>query len=124
MDMRTRKSSLSRQLFIGLLQGLLIMPPSVAQAQWTVHDPPQYVLQVKKRLEEANRWVQSYENAVKQLTTLGGILKTTEDLVVKQRNAIATMSSIGQTVRGIYQLKYQLEATGSLGRSEPSAGDL
>lgn len=108
--MRTRKPSLSRQLFIGLLLGLLMMPSPVAHAQWTVHDPPQYVLQVKKRIEEANRWLQSYENAAKQLTTLGGILKTAEDLVVKQRNAIATMSSIGQTVRGMYQLKNQLEA--------------
>ncbi len=108
--MKARKPSLPRQLFIGLLFGLLIMPPSAAQAQWTVHDPPQYVLQVKKRVEEANRWIQSYQNAVTQLTTLGGILKTTEDLVVKQQNAIATMSSIGQTVRGMYQLKNQLEA--------------
>ncbi len=98
-----------RQLLTGLL-ALLIIPPSVAQAQWTVHDPPQYVLQVKKRVEEANRWMQSYQKAVEQLTTLGGILKTTEELVTKQRNAITTMSSIGQTVRGMYQLKDQLEA--------------
>jgi len=105
-----REKSLLSQLTLGLLIGVLFMPPSVAQAQWTVHDPPQYVLQVKKRLEEANRWVQTYQNAVQQLTTLGGILKTTEDLMVKQRNAIATMSSIGQTVRGMYQLKDQFEA--------------
>jgi len=105
-----RKISLLSQLTLGLLVGVLLMPPSVAKAQWTVHDPPQYVLQVKKRLEEANRWVQTYQNAVQQLTTLGGILKTTEGLMVKQRNAISTMSSIGQTVRGMYQLKDQFEA--------------
>jgi len=105
-----RKISLLNQLTLGLLVGVLFMPPSVVRAQWTVHDPPQYVLQVKKRIEEANRWVQTYQNAVQQLTTLGGILKTTEDLMAKQRNAISTMSNIGRTVRGMYQLKDQLEA--------------
>jgi chromosome segregation ATPase len=44
------------------------------------------------------------------LTTLKGVLEKTEDLVAKQRNAITTMSNIGRTVRGVYQLKDQLEA--------------
>jgi chromosome segregation ATPase len=105
-----RKISLLSQLTLGLLVGVLFMPLSVVRAQWTVHDPPQYILQVKKRIEEANRWVQTYQNAVQQLTTLGGILKTTEDLMAKQRNAISTMSNIGRTIRGMYQLKDQLEA--------------
>src|SRR5262245_39553217 len=97
-----KRSTIVRQFLIGLLAGLLLTP-TTAQAQWTVYDPAQYALQVKKRIEEANRWIvtinqyaQMYEKAVQQVTTLTGILKTTEDLVIKQKNAIATMSNIGQ----------------------------
>lgn len=111
-----RKPSLARQLLIGLLLGALLMP-TTAQAQWTVYDPAQYALQIKKKIDEATRWLETvqhyaeiYEKAAQQVTTLGGILKTTEDLVAKQRNMIATMSNIGQTVRGAYRLKNQLEA--------------
>lgn len=110
-----RKPSLARQLLIGLLLGALLMP-TTAQAQWTVYDPAQYALQIKKKIDEATRWLETvrhyaeiYEKAAQQVTTLGGILKTTEDLVAKQRNMIATMSNIGQTVRGVYRLKNQLE---------------
>ena len=105
-----RKKSLFHHLAIGLLVGVFIMPPSVAQAQWTVFDPSQYALQVAKKVEEANRWIQHYTNLVQQLTTLGGVLKAADDLVAKQKNAITTMSNIGRTVRASFQLKDQLEA--------------
>lgn len=104
------------QLALGLIVGVLLMPPQIAQAQWTVYDPAQYALQIKKKIEEANRWIETvrhyaemYEKAVQQVTHLSGILKAADDLVAKQRNAINTMSSIGQTVRGAYQLRNQLE---------------
>jgi len=110
-----RQPTLAHQLLIGLLLGALLMPIT-AQAQWTVYDPAQYTLQIKKKIDEATRWLETvrhyaeiYEKAAQQVTTLGGILKTTEDLVAKQRNMIATMSNIGQTVRGTYRLKNQLE---------------
>jgi chromosome segregation ATPase len=86
------------------------MPPSTAQAQWSVFDPAQYTLQVSKRIEEANRWIQYHTNLIQQLTTLGGVLKAADDLVAKQKNAITTMSNIGRTVRASYQLKDQFEA--------------
>jgi hypothetical protein len=86
------------------------MPPSVAHAQWTVYDPAQYTLQVSKKVEEANRWIQHYTNLVNQLTTLGGVLRAADDLVAKQKNAITTMSNIGRTIRDSFQLKDQLEA--------------
>jgi len=105
-----RKKSLFHHLAIGLLVGVFIMPPSVAQAQWTVFDPSQYALQVAKKVEEANQWIQHYTNLVQQLTTLGGVLKAADDLVAKQKNAITTMSNIGRTVRASFQLKDQLEA--------------
>src|SRR5215475_3522484 len=107
---RMNRPTLARQLCLGLLIGVLITPTQTAQAQWTVFDPSQYVLQVNKRLEEAERYVKMFDNAVNQLTTLKGMLGQAEDLVAKQRNAITTMSNIGRTVRGVYQLKDQFEA--------------
>ena len=104
------RPTLARQICLGLLIGILITPTQTAQAQWTVFDPSQYALQVKKRLEEAERYVKMFDNAVKQFTTLKGVLEQAEDLVAKQRNAITTMSNIGRTVRGVYQLKDHLEA--------------
>ena len=105
-----RRKSLLHQFTLGLLIGAFIMPPSVARAQWTVFDPAQYTLQVAKKVEDANRWIQHHTNLVEQLTTLKGVLKKTEDLVAKQKNAITTMSNIGRTVRASFQLKDQLEA--------------
>jgi predicted nucleic acid-binding Zn-ribbon protein len=105
-----RKKSMLHHLVIALLVGIFIMPPSIVQAQWTVFDPSQYALQVTKKVEEANRWIQHYTNLVQQLTTLGGVLKAADDLVAKQKNAITTMSNIGRTVRASFQLKDQLEA--------------
>ena len=105
-----RKKSLLHQFTLGMLIGILLMPPSAAQAQWTVFDPSQYALQVSKKVEEANRWLQHYTNLVQQLTTLSGVLRRADDLVAKQKNAITTMSNIGRTVRASYQLKNQLEA--------------
>src|SRR5262245_54905162 len=100
-----RRPAIIRHFLIGLLFGTLLLPPT-AQAQWTGFDTAQYTLQFEKKIEEATRWVQTithyaqiYEKAAQQVTTLGGILKTTEDLIAKQRNMIVTMSNIGQTVR-------------------------
>jgi hypothetical protein len=104
-----RKKSLLH-LVLGLLVGVFIMPPSVARAQWTVYDPAQYTLQISKKIEEANRWIEHHTKLVEQLTTLKGVLQKTEDLVAKQNNAITTMSNIGRTVHGAYQLKNQVVA--------------
>jgi chromosome segregation ATPase len=106
-----------RQVVIGLILGLFIMPAPIAQAQWTVYDPAQYALQWEKRIEEANRWIQTishyariYENAVQQLTTIKGVLTQAERLVFHNSVWLATMSDIGRTVRGVFLLKNQLEA--------------
>ncbi len=105
-----KRKSLHHHFALGLLLGALILPPPVAHAQWTVYDLAQYTLQVTKKVEEANRWIQHYTNLSQQLTTLGGVLKAADDLVAKQKNAIITMSNIGRTVRASFQLKDQLEA--------------
>ncbi|MGH9754591.1 MAG: hypothetical protein ACREA2_17585 [Blastocatellia bacterium] len=105
-----RKKSTFYQLTLGLLIGALIIPAQPAQAQWAVHDPPQYALQIKKRIEEVQRHIQTFDNAVKQYTTLRGVLGNVEDMVAKQRNAINTMSNIGRTVRASLELKEQAQA--------------
>src|SRR5215510_12988880 len=105
-----KRKSLHYHFALGLLFSALSLPPSVAHAQWTVYDPAEFILQVTKKVEEANRWIQHYTNLVQQLTTLKGVLDKAEDLVSKQKNAITTMSNIGRTVRGAYQLKNQVEA--------------
>jgi hypothetical protein len=108
-----RKKSLFRQLTLGLLIGILIMPARPAQAQFgfgVVFDPKAYALQIEKRIEEAQRYVEMFDNAVQQLTTLKGVLEQSEELLAKQRNAITTISNIGRTVRASFQLKEQLEA--------------
>src|SRR5689334_17330886 len=115
--MRRRRPTFMQQMFIGLLLGLFIMPAPIAQAQWTVYDPAQYALQWEKRIEEANRWLQTishyariYENAVQHLTTIKGVFTQAEKLVFHNSVWLATMSDIGRTVRGVFLLKNQLEA--------------
>ena len=115
--MRRLRPTCMRQMLIGLILGLFIMPAPVAQAQWTVYDPAQYTLQWEKRIEEANRWIQTinhyariYENAVQQWTTLMGVLTQAEKLVFHNSVWLATMSNIGRSVRGVFLLKNQLEA--------------
>jgi hypothetical protein len=114
---RRHRPTFMRQVIIGLMLGLFIIPAPIAQAQWTVYDPAQYTLQWEKRIEEANRWIQTinhyakiYENAVQQWTTLMGVLTQAEKLVFHNSVWLATMSNIGRSVRGVFLLKNQLEA--------------
>ncbi|HXG64394.1 MAG TPA: hypothetical protein VNO70_04760 [Blastocatellia bacterium] len=115
--MRRLKLTFMRQVLIGFMLSLFIMPAQEARAQWTVYDPAQYALQWEKRIEEANRWVQTishyariYEKAAQQLTTLKGVLTEAEKLVFHNSVWLATMSNIGRSVRGVFLLKNQLEA--------------
>src|SRR5712691_9944095 len=88
---------------------MIPMIPVPARAQilgGIVYDPTNYALQVEKRVEEAARWVQTidhyarmYENAVRQLTTLTGVLKTAEQHLGFHRQTLTTISSIGKTIR-------------------------
>lgn len=108
-----RKKSLLYHFTLGLLIGALIMPGQPVHAQFgfgVVFDPKAYALQIEKRLEEARRHVQTFDNAVKQFTTLKGVLEKADELVAKNRNTIKTMANIGRTVRATLQLKDQAEA--------------
>lgn len=117
MEKITIRPSLVKQMLIGLIIGLSLIPLPTARAQWTVYDPAQYALQWEKRIEGANRWVETighyariYENAVRQLTTLTGVLTQAEKLVFHNSVWLATMSNVGRMVRGVFLLKNQLEA--------------
>src|SRR5258708_23401155 len=92
-----------------------LLPTQPARAQilgGVVYDPTNYALQVEKRVEEAARWVQTidhyarmYENAVRQLTTLTGVLKTAEQHLGFHKETLTTISSIGKTIRTSFRVK-------------------
>jgi chromosome segregation ATPase len=111
-----RKLSLIKQLLIGLLLGIIITPAQPAQAQWTVFDPTSYAAQIEEMAREMDRWMQTvqhytamYDKAVKQVTSLGGILTIVDQQLARNKNLISSVAQIGQTVRHIYLLKRQIE---------------
>ena len=106
----------SLNLVVGLLLGLLIIPAPPAQAQWTVFDPTQYALQVQKKIEEATRWLETVthyativDKTVQQLSTMQGMLRTVDEQLARNVRLVRLISSVGQIVRGSYQLERQLE---------------
>lgn len=109
-----RRNSLPRQMLLGVILAAVLMP-ATTQAQWTVFDPTAYALQIKKRIEEINRWIETvnqytrmYENAVGQLTNLKGILQTVDEALANERRMRTLVSNWGQAVRLSFRLKNQL----------------
>jgi hypothetical protein len=103
-----------RPVIIGVLIAVLLMPIP-AQAQWTVFDPTNYGLQLKKRIEELNRWIETvnqytrmYENAIGQLTNLKGILRTADELLAQDKRLRSLISNWGQVIRLSFRVKNQL----------------
>jgi DNA repair exonuclease SbcCD ATPase subunit len=105
-----RNKSLFYRLTLGLLIGALIMPAQPARAQWPVYDGVNHKTQIQKRIEDARRHVQTFDNAVKQYTTLRGVLGKAEELVTNQFISKETMKEIGITVRSSLQLKDHAQA--------------
>lgn len=119
--------SFLRELSLSLILSSILIGLDVrqAQAQWTVFDPSQYVLQVEKRIEEAARWVETinhyismYENAVKQyekmvesVTNLRGILDKVDEQIMRHKQLITTYATLGRLIRGTFELKKRIEAT-------------
>jgi chromosome segregation ATPase len=106
------KSPLFR-LTLGLLVGILIVPAQPARAQFLgglVFDARNYALQVQRKLEDAMRYVNMFDTAVRQLTTLRGVLGKAEELVTNQFISKRTMSDIGRLVRTSSELKEQVQA--------------
>lgn len=111
-----RRLSFIKQLLIGLLLGITITPTQPVQAQWTVFDPTSYAAQIEEMAREVDRWMQTvqhytamYDKAVKQVTSLGGILTIVDQQLARNKNLISSVAQIGQTVRHIYLLKRQIE---------------
>jgi chromosome segregation ATPase len=111
-----QKPSLIKQLLLGLLLGIFLMPAQPAQAQWTVFDPTSYAAQIEEMAREVDRWMSTiqhytamYDKAVQQVTSLGGILTIVDKQLARNKDLVASVASIGQTVRHIYQLKRQIE---------------
>jgi hypothetical protein len=111
-----RRRAFTTHFLVGLLLGLLIIPAQRAKAQWTVFDPTQYALQVQKKIEEATRWVETVKHyttivdkTIQQLTTMQGILKNVDEQLARNVRLARFLASVGQIVRGSYQLKRQLE---------------
>jgi chromosome segregation ATPase len=110
------RSHLSRYLIVGLLLGMLLIPAPPVQAQFTVWDPTNYALQLAKKIEEANRWLETVrhyttmiDKTVQQLTTMQGVLRNVDEQLARNVRLVRFVSSVGQIVRGSYQLKRQLE---------------
>jgi hypothetical protein len=108
------QQSIFRPIIIGILIAVLLMPVP-AQAQWTVFDPTNYGLQLRKQVQELNRWLETinqytrmYENAVGQLTNLKGILKTADELLAQDNRLRSLMSNWGQIIRLSFRIKNQL----------------
>ena len=116
------KQILMSILLFSILVGFEVKP---AQAQWTVFDPSQYVLQLSKKIEEATRWMETvnqyitmYENAVKQyqkmvesVTNLRGILDKVDEQITRHKQLITTYAQLGKLIRGTYELKRRIENT-------------
>lgn len=111
-----RKISFAKQIIIGLLLGIILTPPQTVQAQWVVHDPPAYILKIAEFGKEIEFWVSTiqhytdmYDKAVKQVTSLGGILTLVDKQLARNKSLVSSIAAIGQTVRQIYMMKRQIE---------------
>ncbi len=117
-----KRCATAKQIVLGLVLGLLISPAQIARAQWTVYDPANHATQIERMIQDAARWietinhyaeqVQKYQNMidnqVKQITSLGGILKTVDEQLARHKRLVSTIAQLGNTVRSVFQLKDQL----------------
>ncbi len=110
------RTSLIRQIVLGLVLGSILLAPTQVRAQWAVYDHPNWVLKFKEMVEDANRWVvtvnnyaEMYTKAAEQLMTLGGILDKFEKTLARNKDLITTWSNVGKSVRGVLKLRRQLE---------------
>jgi hypothetical protein len=109
-----RRTDFLKQIVLGIALAAILLP-APAQAQWTVFDPANYSIQVKKQIEELSRWLQTvnqyvamYENAAGQLTNLKGILKTADELLAHDKRMRRFISYWGQAIRMSFRVKNQL----------------
>ena len=113
--------SFTKHTLIGILLGLILTPGFIsapaAQAQWAVFDASNYAAKLEEMQKELDRWMKTvehytkmYDKAVQQVTSLGGILKTVDQQLARNKQLVASVAEIGKAVRQIYQLKRQIES--------------
>ncbi len=110
------RNRLLRYAIVGILVERLIVPAAPVQAQFTVWDPTNYALQLAKKIEEANRWLETIrhyatmvDKTIQQLTTMQGVLRNVDEQLARNVRLVRFISNVGQIVRGSFQLKRQLE---------------
>jgi chromosome segregation ATPase len=113
--------SFTKHTLVGILLGLILTPGFIsapaAQAQWAVFDASNYAAKLEEMQKELDRWMKTvehytkmYDKAVQQVTSLGGILKTVDQQLARNKQLVASVAEIGKAVRQIYQLKRQIES--------------
>ncbi len=119
-----KRLTIVRHIALGLLLGLLVLPPRPAQAQWTVYDPINNATQIERMIQDAARWLETidkyrqdieyyakmFDKAVEQLTTLKGVLKTVDEQLAKHKDLIYFVNDVGKIIRGSFKLYEQLES--------------
>ena len=116
--------SVSYHIILGLMLGLLVMPPQTAQAQWAVYDAANHSTQIERKLAEAARWLKTldkyrqdiehyvlmFDKAVEQVTRLGGILNIVDEQLAKHKDLIFFVNDVGRIIRQSFRLHQQLES--------------
>lgn len=108
------RSDFLKQIVLGIVLAAVLIP-APAKAQWTVFDPSNYSIQIKRHIEDLSRWMETvnqymrmYENAVGQLTHLQGMLRTADELLAHDKRMRKFISYWGQAIRLTFRVKNQL----------------
>ncbi len=109
-----RGNGLFKQITLGVILAAVLLP-TPARAQWTVFDPANYKIQIKKQIDDLSRWLQTvnqyalmYENALGQLTNLKGVLRTADEMLAHDKRMRKFISYWGQAIRMSFRVKNQL----------------
>lgn len=111
-----------KQVLLGLLLALLVIPAQSVNAQWAVYDAPNHATQLERMAQEAARWMETVnhyleeikkyqtmiDKQVEQITSLGNILRTVDEQLARHKSFIHTIGGFGQTIRQIYQLQQDI----------------
>jgi len=109
----------AKQTLLGLVVGLLLVPPQTARAQWTVYDPANHAAQLERMAQEAARWMETVnhyleeirkyqtmiDNQIEQITRLGHLMRAVDEQLARNRNLIHTAAGFGRTIRQVFQLQ-------------------
>jgi len=117
-----KNKNLFHHLLIGLLLSLILSPsmmlsPPAANAQFAVFDASNYAAKIEEMQRDLDHWMTTiqhytdmYDKAVKQVTSLNGILTTIDKQLARNKDLVSSVAEIGKAVRDVYQLKRQIES--------------